>query len=391
MKILSQRDVVIGGYAETPIERRSGYTALELAAQALESLLHQTGLTSPQVDGLALTLSQAEGGDPFWSNLVAETLGLSLRWSQVTDLGGASAVANVARASAAIASGQCELVVCLAADAPTGRMIMRSGGYREEFADSAGYAGPTMVFGLLGSAYAEAHGWPEAALARLAVAQRQSALLNSNACSALRKPINETDYLASRPIATPLRMLDCVMRCDGASAILVCSRAKARELGLERVVTPTAYREITNFDPHWRVQDLTTSGFSVVGPQALVDAGLRPDQVQMLQPYDDFLLAVLLQIEQMGFAEPGHGADFLLSHGLGHDGDFPINTGGGQISAGQPGLAGGGVNLVEAVRQLMGQGGDRQVPHPRNAVVTGIGAMQYARNWGTSAVLVLEA
>jgi acetyl-CoA acetyltransferase len=390
MRCLSKREIVLAGYAETPIERRSGLTALELAAQALEQLLAKYDLDKSQIDGVALTLAQSECGDPFWSNLVVETLGLTPEWLQVTDLGGASMVASVARASAAIEAGCCDVVVCMAADAPTGRMQMRPAGYREEFMETVGYGGPPVVFGLLGSAYAARHGWPEHAMAHLAVAQRNGALLNPNACSTLKQPLTVDDYLRSKWVAKPLRMLDCVMRCDGASAVLVCSREKARALGLHKAVTPTAYREITNFDPAAREPDITTSGFTLAGPRALADAGLQASDVQMLQPYDDFLFAVLLQLEQMGFCAAGQGGAYLLERNLGHAGDLPLNTGGGQISAGQPGLASGGVNLVEAVRQLMGEAGERQVAQPRNAVVTGIGAMQYAKSWGTSAVLVLE-
>jgi acetyl-CoA acetyltransferase len=80
----------------------------------------------------------------------------------------------------------------------------------------------------------------------------------------------------------------------------------------------------------------------------------------------------------------------VLDTDLSHQGDLPLNTGGGQISAGQPGLAGGGLNLVEAIRQLFGEGGARQVDNPKNALVTGIGVIPYGRNWGTSAALILE-
>jgi acetyl-CoA acetyltransferase len=118
---------------------------------------------------------------------------------------------------------------------------------------------------------------------------------------------------------------------------------------------------------------------------------MSPDDIHMLHPYDDFLIAVVQQLEQIGFAPAGSGGDFILRHDIGFSGDFPINTGGGQISAGQPGLAGGGINLTEALTQLFGEAGERQVRRARNAMVTGIGAMQYARNWGTSAVLVLES
>jgi len=98
----------------------------------------------------------------------------------------------------------------------------------------------------------------------------------------------------------------------------------------------------------------------------------------------------MLQLEQIGFCGRGEGSEFLLSTDLSPTGKLPINTGGGQISAGQPGLAGGQLNLVEAVRQLFGEADGRQVPDPETAMVTGIGVIPYVRNWGNSNVLILE-
>ena len=391
MTFLRDKGVAIIACADTKLVRRSGRSAMALAGEVLTTVLDRAGLAKSDVDGLAMTVALSEAGNPFWTNLAAEALGLSASWCQLTDLGGASAVANVARAAAAIQAGLCETVVCIAADAVSTQDLSRQTGYRTEFGDPLGYSGPPMVFGLLSSAYAHRHGSPDAALARLAVAQRQGALANPNACDVLRKPLSEADYLQSRMIADPIRMLDCVMRCDGANAVIVTTTERARRLGVKTIVHPLAYRELTNFDPRQEIDDITVSGFTVTGPAALQDAGLSPADIDMLQPYDDFLIAVLLQVEQIGFAPAGGGADFLLSRDLSYRGDFPINTGGGQISAGQPGLAGGGVNLTEAVTQLLGQAGERQVARRRTAMVTGIGAMQYARNWGTSAVLVLEA
>jgi acetyl-CoA acetyltransferase len=204
-------------------------------------------------------------------------------------------------------------------------------------------------------------------------------------------PLTEEQYLNSRMVADPIRLLDCVMPCDGANALLVTSSGMARQLGAARVVHPIAYREVSNFDPLQRIDDITVSGFSISGPKALGDAGMKPADIRMLQAYDDFLIAVMLQVEQIGFCPTGQSGDFVLGHDIGFAGELPINTGGGMISCGQPGLAGGGLVLTEAVRQLLGEGGARQVPNPSNAMVTGIGAMQYARNWGTSSVLILEA
>jgi acetyl-CoA acetyltransferase len=390
MKFLRDKSIAIIGYADTKIERRSGRSALSLGAEVLNKLVDRTGVARREIDGLAVTWAWSDLGNPFWTNYVADSLGLAPAWSQVTDIGGASATGNIARAAAAIHAGACEVALCLAADAPSTQQQFRQTGFQTEFCEPFGYSGPPVVFGLLSSAYHARYGLPERALAKLAVAQRNGALLNPHACETLRVPLTEEDYLRSRMIADPIRLLDCVMRCDGANGFLVTSTERARKLGA-RMLHPVAYREVIDFDPALTIDDITVSGFAAVGPAALADAGVTPADVRMFQPYDDFLIAVILQLEQIGFAPPGGGGEFILDHDIGFAGDFPINTGGGQISAGQAGLAGGGVNLVEAVQQLYGEAGERQVRGARNALVTGIGSMQYARNWGTSAALVLEA
>ena len=117
---------------------------------------------------------------------------------------------------------------------------------------------------------------------------------------------------------------------------------------------------------------------------------MTPADFKLFCPYDDFLIAIMLQLEQIGFCGRGEGSDFVLATDMSHTGTLPLNTGGGQISAGQPGLAGGGHNLVEAVRQLFGDAGQRQIPDVANALVTGIGSIPYGRNWGVSNALVLE-
>lgn len=390
MKILSDRGIAIVGYAETKLVRRSGRTALSLAGEAVDALLASTGIERGRIDGFATTLAMSEGGNPFYSNLLAEGLGLSVTWCQATEIGGASAGGNVARAAAAIHAGLCEVVLCLAADAVSTVDRSVQSGHRTEYADPAGYAGPLTSFALLSNLYDQRYGLPHQALARLAVTQRQGALLNDNACEVLRRPLTEQDYLDSKLVSDPLRMLDCVMRCDGASAVLVMSTRQAKALGLKKMVHPIAYAERINFDPAERSGDMLATGFTDVGPRAFAAAGWKPSDVKMLHWYDDFLIALILQLEQTGFCAPGQGGEFVLAHDMTHAGALPLNTGGGQISAGQPGLAGGGVNLVECLRQMFGEAGARQVRDASNAMLTGIGVIQYARTWGTSSVMLLE-
>jgi acetyl-CoA acetyltransferase len=389
--LFHDRDIAIVGCARTKNVRNSGRSTSSLAAEAIAKLLQRTGVSRQQIDGFASTLAMADCSNPFWSNLMLENLGLSVSWCQVTDIGGASALANIVRASAAIRAGLCNIAVCVAADSVSSVDRSHQIGHRTEFADPLGYSGPLTAFGLLSTAYAEKHGGlPEMALGQLAVAQRGGAILNDDACPQLRKPLTFEQYLASPPVSTPLRLLDCVMRCDGASAFLVMASGTAKALGMPKMVHPVAYRELSNFDPQQSVDDITQSGFTIVGPQVLRDAGWKHSDVQSFHPYDDFLIAILLQLEQIGFCAPGGAERFVRDRDIGFAGDFPINPGGGQISSGQPGLAGGGINLSEALIQMFEEAGDRQVRGTESAMVTGIGVIQYARNWGASSAMLLE-
>jgi acetyl-CoA acetyltransferase len=190
-------------------------------------------------------------------------------------------------------------------------------------------------------------------------------------------------------IADPVRLLDSVMVCDGASGLLVTSRKNAERKGLTKIVTPVGYGERTTYRASEAIVDVTESGHMVAGQRAFAQAGMKPAEIASFHPYDDFIIAMMIQMEMLGFCGHGQGCDFIRERDFTFRGDLPLNTGGGQISAGQCGLAGGGTNLIEAVRQLFGEGGPRQVANTRNALVTGIGGIPYARNWNSSVVMIL--
>jgi len=388
---MTNRDVAIIGYAETKIELRSGRSVYDLAGEAFADVLEHAGVAKSDIDGMAVSCSFSDAGNPFYSPVMSGYLGLELDWCQTSDLGGGSATGNVARAAAAIRAGLCETVVVLAADAQSTLNRGAIAAFRSEFQYATGIMGPPGYFGLLSRRYDAQYGLNPLALAKLAVTQRNHALLNDKACEKLRQPLTTEDYLASPMISDPIRMLDCVMVCDGASAVIVTSTKHARELGAKKMIHPIGYGERVNFGETEPCPDITAIGHRAAGPKALRAAGMSISDIQMFHPYDDFLIAIVMQLEQLGFCEIGKGCQFVLDHDLSYTGDLPLNTGGGQISAGQAGLAGGGHNLVEAVRQLFGEGGPRQAPGKSNAMVTGIGWIPYARNWGSSTVLVLEA
>lgn len=386
---LADKDVCIVACAETRIERRGGRSAYEIAAEVAEQLYRKTRLEPGDIDGVAFTVPLSECANPFWSNYATEYLGVSARWLQTSDLGGASAVGNVARAAMALQAGLCDTVMLIAADAPSTQWRANYGSYRNEFWDPVGIQGPPGAFGLLMNRYAHEHDLDFRGLGALAVAQRNGAVLNPNAYEKLRRKITVDDYLESRQVSSPLRLLDSVMFCDGGNGFVMMKTSRARRLGFGNRVYPLSYAEVSNFDCANQTPDITATGHSVSGPEALKKAKMKPRDVDMFHPYDDFLFAVMLKCEQIGFARKGRGSQFLRDTDLGPKGELPINTGGGQISCGQPGLAGGGLNLAEAVRQLMGEAGRRQTPNPRNALVTGIGVIPYGRNWGTASAMVL--
>lgn len=388
---MSSTDIVIAGYAELPITLKSGRSAYDLAGEVVANLLEKTKVAKHRIDGLSVTAPISEASNPFFGVYVAEALGMSPTWLNYSGIGGCSSVGGVARAASAIRDGHCEAAIVVSADAPSTDWRANYGAYRGEFQDPVGVQGPPAMFGLLLSRYNHQFKLKEEALGKIAITQRQHAILNKNALPKFRTPLTMEDYLKSRVVADPLRILDSVMFCDGANAFLVATREFAENYGLKKFVRPMAYSELTNVNGNASCPDITETGFSVIAPKLFRKAGIKPGEIDMFQPYDDFTIAVLMQFEDFGFCKRGEGSDYILETDISYRGKLPLNTGGGQISAGQPGLASGGLNLAEAVRQLMGEGEERQVANARTALVTGIGVIPYARNWGTNSAMILEA
>ena len=388
---MTTQRIAIANYAEIPNRLKTGRSAYDLAGEVLAALLAKTGLKLEEIDGVSVTAALSEGTNPFFPAYMCEALGLSPVWLNLSGTGGCSALSGVMSAMSAVREGRCKFAVVLSADAPSTIYRADFGAQRPEFQEPQGAGRPPAAFGLLMSRYTHQYGLEEEALAKIAMVQRGHAVLNENAVPKLRTPLTLEEYRASRVVADPLRLLDSVMFCDGANALVITSEDEAKRRGWSKLAIPTAFAEITNFNGRDPLADITESGFGHLAPRLFSQAGMRPEQVRMFQPYDDFTIAVQIQLEQLGFCERGRGAKFILDTDMTHKGKLPLNTGGGQISAGQPGLAGGALNLVEGVRQLFGEGGARQVSDARNALVTGIGVIPYGRNWSTSAAMILEA
>jgi acetyl-CoA acetyltransferase len=387
---MGSRDVVITGYAETPMVLRSGLSVFDLAADVLEELTVKYGIAPGQIDGLAVTASLSEARNPFHAAFLSDALGLELSWLGGAGTGGCAMLSAVSAAASALRDELCNVVLVIGADAPSTRFAAQFGGYIDEFQAPAGAASPPTAFALLQRAYIERNGPIDRAHAKIVLTQREHALPNDRALEKLRTRLTEEDYLGSRVVADPIRLLDSVMFCDGANGVLMMREETAATLGFAKQARIAGYAEHTNYQIRDPAPDLLDSGFSLVGQRVAERAGIAIGDVDVLELYDDFTIAVLLQLEQLGLCGSGEGSDFVSRTDLSFAGQRPLNTGGGQLSCGQPGLAAGGLPLVEAVRQLFNEGGATQVKDPRTALVTGIGGLAYGRSWLMSSAMVLE-
>ena len=203
--------------------------------------------------------------------------------------------------------------------------------------------------------------------------------------SLLRTPLTLEQYLAGRKIADPITLFDCVMPCAGAEAYLVMHEDTASELRIPfaRILSTIERHNAYPADP---VQ--LRGGWAMDKDEFWGMAGITPDQVDLLQTYDDYPVIIAMQFEDLGFCEKGGAAAFIRNNTFTTDGSFPHNTSGGQLSVGQAGAAGGFLGMVEAIRQLTGAAGERALPQARIAAVSGFGMINFDRGLCSAAALL---
>src|SRR5690606_21173539 len=194
------------------------------------------GIEKDLIDGMSVTVPLSEASNPFFAVYMADALGISPTWLNYGGIGGCSATGGVARAMSAIRDGYCEVAVVLSSDAPSTNWRSNYGAFRGEFQDPVGVQGPPAMFGLLMNRYRHQYGLKDEALGKIAVTQREHALLNDNALEKFKKPLSMDDYMASRVVADPLRVFDSVMFCDGANAFLVMKQSRAEAMGIKKTV-----------------------------------------------------------------------------------------------------------------------------------------------------------
>ncbi|MDY0013297.1 MAG: thiolase family protein [Rhodocyclaceae bacterium] len=374
-----EKQAIISGIGQSPVGRRLGRGALDLTLEAVRNAVEDAGLKISDIDGVASWPGQMEvaGMSPVSILDLKEALRLEVNWYMAGPE--ATQMSALINACMAVATGQARHVVVFRTMTESSAMAegVRSSVLGQEGAPRVGAMGHWQVpfgafsasnwVGLIASRYFHEFGTKREQMAQLAINARRNAMLNPNAI--YRTPLTLDDYMNSRMISTPLCLYDCDVPVDGSMAIIISHRdtapdLKSQPISIESICGPLHERNT------WDQQaDLTRFAAEAAGQRLWNRTDLKPKDVDVGALYDGFTFLTMLWLEALGFCGRGEAGPFLEGgHRIALDGELPLATGGGQLSAGRM----HGVGLVyEAVVQLRGAGADRQVPgDPRVAVVT---------------------
>ena len=375
-----KRSAAITGIGEMkPARSAEGRSTLGIWADVTRQAILDAGLERADIDGLLIGPPITEAA-AMWPSILGEYLGIHPQYGDVVDLGGASPCGMVWRAAAAIQAGLCRAVLCVTGEAsdvetfyaPRARRPAQQLPYRE-FEVPYGPMGVNSGYALIAMRHMHEYGTTSRQLAKVAVDQRTNACANPDALF-FGKPLTIDDVLASPLVVDPLHLLEIVRPCTGGAALLVVSPEVARSSPHPPVWLLGAGESSRGMMPS-QFDSLTTSPIVESAGQAFEMAGVTRADIDLLSVYDCYTITVLVTLEDAGFCAKGQGGPFIEEHDLTYQGDLPLNTHGGQLSFGQPGLAGGMSHITEAVRQLQGRGGQRQVAGCELAFVNGNGGI----------------
>lgn len=357
-----------------PVRATQGKTTLGMIAETARLAVADAGLDKDQIDGLLVGPQVGETPQHVPAT-VAEYLGLRPRMANLVDLGGASGPGMIWRAAAAIGAGMATAVLCVLAN-HRNPIAPRSPNRNpiREFDVPFGASGANTAYALLKQRHMADFGTTDEDFAALAARSRANAQRNPEAIF-YGKPATTADILASPLVASPLHLLEIVMPVAGGSAVVVVSDEVAKRLPLRHdPVYLLGAGEMVTHRAMSQAPSLTSGPLKPAMAQAFAQAGTTPVELSLLNLYDCYTVMLAITLEDAGFCRPGQFGHWQRDHDLSHEGDFPLNTHGGQLGVGQADLAGGMTHVVEAVRQLRGTASGRQIANARTALVTGNGA-----------------
>jgi acetyl-CoA acetyltransferase len=371
-RALSGKAAIVGVDESDEIGIVPHKSTLQLHAEAARSALEDAGIDKSEVDGIFTA-----GAGYSASLQIAEYLGIRPRYTDNTAVGGSSFVIHVEHAAAAIQAGL--INVALITHGQSGHSDRRRPGAGRpsldpwfpaaQFEMPYHVGGPPTVYALACMRHMHQYGTTHEQLAEIAVATRKWAMLNPKAM--MRDPLAIDDVLSSRWITYPFHLLDCCLVTDAGGAAVVTSAERAKDLPKKPVLV-LGSGEATTHQTIASMPDLTDTPASISGPLAFEMAGVRHEDIDVVEVYDSFTYTALVTLEALGFCKKGEGGPFVSGQRTAPGGDFPLNTNGGGLSYTHPGMYGMFL-LIEAVRQLRGECGERQVPDARLACVNGTG------------------
>ena len=367
-----------------PYSRYSIKSAHWFCGRALADLIRVSGVSKHDIDGYCISSFTLA---PDTAVGLTQHLGVSPRWLDHIPMGGASGVIALRRAARAVQAGDAEIVACIGADTNHVDTFRQTVATFSQFANDAVYpygsGGPNSSFAFLTDHYMREFGAQREDFGRLCIAQRENALPVPHAM--MKRPLTMEQYLEARVIAEPLRLFDCVMPCAGAEAYFVMTVDRAKSLGLT-YATILSTIERHNAFPDDPIQ--YRGGWAMDIDEFYDEAGVGPEDIDFVQAYDDYPVICFMQIEDLGFCAKGEAPAFVRDHDLTTNGNFPFNTSGGQLSAGQAGAGGGYIGVVETLRQFANQTLGNVVENARHGLVSCFGMINYDRGLCTSAAML---
>jgi acetyl-CoA acetyltransferase len=362
----------VAGVATYGLGEAPGFTDMELLARSARAAVADAGLKMSDIDGLCT----ASVGASMWTMPVIEYLGIRPAFINGTMLGGSSFVAHILPAVLALQARQCNAVlVCYGSAQRTAQFGRKEVAASRKFLDPQPYEHPyepmlpVSAYALVASRHMHEFGTTRRHLAEVAVAARAWAGLNPEAF--MREPLSIDEALGARMISDPLSVRDCCLVTDGGGAFVLVRADRARELAKKPVYvlgsgTAIWHRQVSS------MADLTVTAATESGRAAYEMAGMTARQIDVVQLYDAFTINTLLFLEDLGFCAKGEAGAFVEGGGIAPGGRLPVNTNGGGLSCTHPGMY-GVFAVIEAVRQLRGECGRRQVPRSRTAIAHGNG------------------
>lgn len=363
---------LITGVGLTPFGRLEGQDTLALMSRAAAEALASAGLERRDIDGLVTGYSTTLP-HLMLSTVFAEHFGLSPRYAHAIQLGGATGFAMVTLAHLLVGAGAARRILVVAGE---NRLTGQSRDSAIQTLVQVGHPayevplGPTIpaYYGLVASRYMHEYGSTEADFAELAVLMRANAARTPGA--QLTDPITAADVLASKPIAAPLKLLDCCPVSDGGAAFVI-EREEGGRSGVRILGTAQAHT-------HQHVSaaaSLTAFGAGDCTARAMAEAGIGLADIRYAGIYDSFTVTLAILLEEIGLAPRGASGRLAREGRFSPRGAVPLNTHGGLLSYGHCGVGGAMAHLVEAVRQMTGTAGDRQIPPPPLALLHGDGGV----------------